>query len=59
MQKNLYYKLSGLVLAGLFLVSCANKPNVIKEYRDCVKVKGKGGSIYFCMEVKGGDAKVK
>ena len=46
------------IILSLLIISCANKPNVIKEYRDCVKVKGKGGSIYFCMEVKG-DAKVK
>ena len=48
-----------IILILFFNFGCANKPNVIKEYRDCVKVKGKGGSIYFCMEVKGGDAKVK
>ena len=49
-----------ILVVGLALAiasGCANKPSVMKQARDCVKVKGqKIASLYLCLDV-GGDAK--
>jgi len=39
MQRKLFYKLSGLVVGILLLNSCANKPDVLKQNKDCLTGK--------------------
>lgn len=46
------------IIIGLLISSCANRPNVLKQNRDCVHGSvEKIGSVYLCIDV-GGDAKV-
>ena len=44
-----------ILIVGLALAlasGCANKPSVMKQARDCVKVKGqKVVSLYLCLDV--------
>lgn len=58
-MKIYHFSLIGSICGLILLFGCANKPNIMKTERDCVKGKiQKVGSVYLCLEV-GGDVKEK
>ena len=47
------------IILVLLIMSCAHKPSIIKETKDCVTFKTSGVKGYLCFDKIGGNAKVK